>query len=952
MNNKSKMLLATLLLTACSTTASAEVVFSDNFNDGNLNGWSQSGLGKATVNGSKARLSRSKTITQTVSTVGWQDIVVAVDHSSSGLESGDSCFSEVSVDNGNNYVTIGNTTTSSSTETLSPAGATDNANLVLRMRAANNSTKDYCYFDNITLSGNAISVTPEAEITITGNGSFGNVTVDTTASTIITVTNDGNATLSIGTISSLTAPFSVLNDSCSNTDIAESANCTIEVQYSPTAEISSNATLTIPSNDSDEPNSTVALSGTGTSGSTGGGVLFSDDFESGYDGWTIAGSGDFGIVSKGGSNALNLALDSSATVSIDTSNEVDVVVTLDMIASSLESGETCVAEAQGTGAWVTVGLLENGQDDSTTHTFSASNGTFDNTNLSLRIRAAGNINSDDCFFDNVSIEPISGGVPRAEATYADLMSNTNQTFSTAAFAQAKVGATANTFNGNLVISGTPVFSKNYGVTGDLPVGYTTWPGFDYEFVQDGNRLIPVDRGHGFVGSGAWSISAGVGAVWDEAGDNGYTRAAFPYTIKQNNTNCEHNALATFLFKDDGSISNVHVQNVAETCIFYGFEFYGNLSGTYNAHAVTNSAQVINERNNEEANWLPTKSLSELAVDYPGVDLANYGYAIDAADLNGYSVLVNGVSYTDGCTTRYGTHPYCMDKTIGVYSFTKSMHAFMVVAALEHQYPGFKSQLIADLVPECSGDSRWNGVTVEHALDMATGNYTSANYEVDEGSSAIVNGFFDPTTRSARGSFSCTGWPHKVAPGTYHVYHTTDTELVSYAAAKFANNKLGGNAEAFNDILVPIYDAIGLSHYIRGIQRTSDTLDAWGGYGLSVTLNDVVKISKYIRDDAATGNLLDATMVNEVLSGASKGLYAQLSNFNYDNGFWRYHVGAASDMSACGASTQVPIMSGYGGHTTIILPEVIITQLTDGGGIGFLSTINDVFANISNTCPPN
>lgn len=100
----------------------------------------------------------------------------------------------------------------------------------------------------------------------------------------------------------------------------------------------------------------------------------------------------------------------------------------------------------------------------------------------------------------------------------------------------------------------------------------------------------------------------------------------------------------------------------------------------------------------------------------------------------------------------------------------------------------------------------------------------------------------------------------------------------------------------------------------------------------------------------TGGLLDATMVNEVSSGSSQGLSANLSNFNYDNGFWRYHAGAATNMSACGASTQIPLMSGYGGHTTIMLPEVIITQLTDGNGTGFSSTINDVFANISNTCP--
>ncbi|MEW6981286.1 hypothetical protein AAD001_01395 [Colwelliaceae bacterium 6471] len=679
-------------------------------------------------------------------------------------------------------------------------------------------------------------------------------------------------------------------------------------------------------------------------------TAFSEDFEAGYSAWTISGSGDFGIAAKNGSNTLNLAKTRAATVSVNTSGLTNVTISMDMMSRGLENSDHCIAEAQGSATWINIGTLSNGQDDGDTYPVSQSHASFDNTTLTLRIRSAGNLNTDDCYFDNITVgDSTGGGSSRTEATYAYLMATADSTFSTAAYVPSNSNTPINTFEGNLVISGTPVFSKNYGVTGDLPTGYATWPSFNYEFVQDSNRLIPVDRGHGFIGNGAWSITAGVGAVWDEDGDNGYTRAAFPYTIKENNANCEANGVATFLFKNDGSISNVQVQNVAETCPFYGFEFYGTLAGTYNAHTVASKSQVVADRNAEEAARIPTKPLADLAVDYPGVDLANYGYAIDAEDLNGYSVLVNGTSYIDGCTTRYGEHPYCLDKTIGVYSFTKSIHAFMVVAALEKQYPGFKSQLIKNLVPECS-DSRWNGVTVEHALDMATGNYTSSRYEVDEGSSAIVNNYFIKTTRTDRADFSCNGWPQKVAPGTYSVYHTTDTELVGYAAAKYANNQLGGNAEAFDDILIPIYNAIGLSHYVRGIQRTSDSNDAWGGYGLSVTLNDVVRINQYLRDEAATGGLLDATMVNQVMSGASQGLSANLTNFNYDNGFWRYHAGAATDMSACGASTQIPIMSGYGGHTAIIMPEVIITQLTDGGGIGFSSTINDVFSNISNTCP--
>ena len=538
---------------------------------------------------------------------------------------------------------------------------------------------------------------------------------------------------------------------------------------------------------------------------------------------------------------------------------------------------------------------------------------------------------------------------RSEANYDYLFNDSDKAFSTKAFLPQNSSVASNVFEGVLTITGSPTFNQNYGDIDDLPSGYEQWPDFSYEFIQDGQRLIPVDRSHGFIGNGAWSITAGVGAVWDEVDDNGYTRAAFPYTIKENNQNCEANGLATFLFKSDGAISNVQVQNVAETCKFYGFEFYGTLAAKYSNYIISAKAQIIEDRNVEEAARIPTKPLADLVVDYPGVDLTNYGYAVKAKDLSGYSIHVDGTSYVDGCLTRYGEHPYCSEKTMGIYSFTKTIHGFMVVAALEQQYPGFKSMLIKDLVPECN-DSRWHGVTVENALDMATGHYQSAMFESDENSKVMLDNYFLKTTRAERASFACNGLPYQVPAGTYSVYHTSDTELVGYAASEFVKNKLGRDKEAFNDILVPIFQKIGLSHYIRGIQRTTDTKEAWGGYGLSATLNDVVRIAQYIRDEGLSAGGLDSVMVKEVLSAEIKGLPANVDFLDYDNGFWRLHVGSLTSMSACGSSTQIPMLSGFGGHTLLIMPKVIITQMTDSGAIGVARTVTDAFDNIDATCP--
>ncbi len=84
--------------------------------------------------------------------------------------------------------------------------------------------------------------------------------------------------------------------------------------------------------------------------------------------------------------------------------------------------------------------------------------------------------------------------------------------------------------GMLTISSKPNFEKNYGTVEDFPLGYEQWPDFSYVFIQDAGRFISVDRGHGLIGNGAWSITAGVDAVWDEANDNCYTRCSSLFSI--------------------------------------------------------------------------------------------------------------------------------------------------------------------------------------------------------------------------------------------------------------------------------------------------------------------------------------------------------------------------------------------------------------------------------------
>ncbi len=115
----------------------------------------------------------------------------------------------------------------------------------------------------ITLAAD-INVTPPT--TSNDPYDFGNIQVgvSTPPTVIITVTNSGGADLTLGTLGTLSAPFSIESQTCfSDQTIVSGDSCTITVAFSPTttgAASEDPVTLSIPSNDTDE---TVYLKGAG-----------------------------------------------------------------------------------------------------------------------------------------------------------------------------------------------------------------------------------------------------------------------------------------------------------------------------------------------------------------------------------------------------------------------------------------------------------------------------------------------------------------------------------------------------------------------------------------------------------------------------------------------------------------------------------------------------------------
>ena len=119
---------------------------------------------------------------------------------------------------------------------------------------------------NVVITSGATTTAPALSVSPT-SVPFGNVTVGSTSSPVsVTISNVGNAPLTVNTVTGPAAPFSATGLPANGASIAAGASVTATLTFAPTAAVASTGSIAITTNGG---NSTVALSGTGTSGSGG-----------------------------------------------------------------------------------------------------------------------------------------------------------------------------------------------------------------------------------------------------------------------------------------------------------------------------------------------------------------------------------------------------------------------------------------------------------------------------------------------------------------------------------------------------------------------------------------------------------------------------------------------------------------------------------------------------------
>jgi hypothetical protein len=677
--------------------------------------------------------------------------------------------------------------------------------------------------------------------------------------------------------------------------------------------------------------------------------IWSDNFEDGdANGWAPSG-GDVRLTQYAGNTSMRLSRRAAAVAAVSTRGFTGVTIAAALAANDLETGEYCLVEASADDGrtWTPIVRVDDDADDGVTlHAGAAHDAHFDNAeHVLIGARVVGNQDDDQCWLDNVRVagESIAASAPRSRLTRDFLVGRAAlaDIAPMAEFASLEGAPPHNTFRGALsfngAMTGFHLLRDSFHSGRDPALRLRTLPHIAVSLVQSGARLIPAQRGPIPGGHPYWDFAFEEGRVWDEPADGGMSRAALPFALIETDANCTHNGVLTFLFDDAGHISRVAWQIASETCAYLQYDAWGVADATYQ-QGIANADALITAATAEAAQRIPTRPLSQLAVDHPGVDLSAFASPADIAPaaLTTFGVIANGVHYLGGCDTRAGPYPFCEAIDLPSYSLAKTLVAGLGLMRLEQLYPGAMNEPIAAHVPQCAD---WAGVSFENALDMATGRYRSPEDQADE-NAMTGDRFFLATTHAEKIRRACTGFPRREAPGARWVYHTTDTYVLGAAMQDFWRARRGANADFFNDVLVPgIYAPLHLSPTIAGTRRTADAVrQPYTGWGLTLQRDDIAKLGVYLaaRDhpsDLVAEGPLNAAMQRDP---GNAGLQAGAATLRYNNGFWAYNAQTALH---CADPVWVPFLSGFGGIIVALMPNgVVYYYVSDGGDFAWARAV--------------
>jgi CubicO group peptidase (beta-lactamase class C family) len=475
-------------------------------------------------------------------------------------------------------------------------------------------------------------------------------------------------------------------------------------------------------------------------------------------------------------------------------------------------------------------------------------------------------------------------------------------------------------------SSTEVLGKNPKIFPAVAIAFFTWNGELVPVSRDVIRFGSTDKGRSF-----WDVIVQPGRVWSEPGDEGWSRASFPFALVHSIEGETHNGIATFIYNDN-QVSNLRFQIVQQTSPYYVVEYFtawGQAPASYRPGGISDVARLHQEFDAEVADRFPMADWAKLEAEVGAEALAGFDSAMKQDEVLVSGLVHDGTLYHKPCKSAAGPLPYCEHTRFGVWSVTKAAANTAALLRLAQKYgPEVFDAKIADYVKITAEHDGWDEVTFGDALNMATGvgfgtierdpnnindGYLEGNYaawyEAKSEADKVAETFRSPDLP----------W----GPGEVARYRDQDMFLLGIAMEEFLKTKEGPEANIWAMLVEEVYKPIGIHH-----APTNRTIEPNGGpgqpmmaYGYYPTLGDLAKIAQLYHDRGKHGGeqILHAEKIDELTYGThERGLPTGERNRygagRYHMAFWhdRYH-------SAEGCQLYLPMMRGWGGNFVVLMP---------------------------------
>ena len=471
---------------------------------------------------------------------------------------------------------------------------------------------------------------------------------------------------------------------------------------------------------------------------------------------------------------------------------------------------------------------------------------------------------------------------------------------------------------------------------DVPPGQRHFPGFSVGFFTYEQTLVPAIRQivPSSAEQSAWGIILSPGRIWSEAGDNGMSRASFPFALVAEDSNETHNGIATLLY-DETQVSSFRFQVVQETAAWRRVDYWGQSSVDYLPNSIENREALASQFAAELSMQTPIRPWSDLREDYDPQLLAAFNDSLHPSNISAAGLVMDAAIYLQPCYTRYGAFPYCRHMRHGSFSVSKSMGALVAMLRLAEKHGAQVFELkIADYVEVTADHDGWEAVTFADALNMASGIGDDLPERVDPNQVLVDEDDPKFTTfmeaRSAQEkldiAFSYANYPW--GPGEVARYNSVNTFVLSLAMQNFLRSKEGPDADIWDMVVEEVFKPIGIYH--APIMRTLEPDGSTGipifGWGLYPTVDDVAKVAILLRNGGQhqgqqllhAGKLAEALRQTDVV-GLPTGEFNDHGEGTYLMSFWSMPY-----RSADGHLFQIPYMSGFGGNRVIFNPNGITT----------------------------